>query len=254
MTKPNYTQVSNQFLDERMNNVTGNAVKVFLAITRKTIGYHKDTDAISYTQIKKITGIGSYSTITKAIQELLDKDLIKVTRTTGGTTVYDLNVTATETVVVGTTETVEDYSNNRKGTATETVVTKERVKETTQKKDTRVKTLIDTFFKTYQERTGRKPNVTGAWGANFKRLLVNNTEDEINAVIDYFFAYKDRTQFSLNTFVAKYDNLAPAAVKIGGNGQSGNYTDKNGNKYENGVKVGHFDGNRFIPIRTKETV
>ena len=53
---PNHTQIANSFI-ERMDEYTGNEVKVFLAICRKTIGWHKVSDKIPYSQISKLTGI-----------------------------------------------------------------------------------------------------------------------------------------------------------------------------------------------------
>jgi len=87
------------------------------------------------------------------------------------------------------------------------------VKKPSVKKDSRIKYLIDFFFTSYKERTDRQPTVSGAWGKGFQRLLVHNTEDEIRAVISFFFAYRDRTQFSFTTFLAKYDNLSPMALR-----------------------------------------
>ena len=46
----NYTQIANEFLDQ-MHKYTGETVKVFLAISRKTIGWHKLSDRISYSQL-----------------------------------------------------------------------------------------------------------------------------------------------------------------------------------------------------------
>ena len=43
MTKPNHTQVANDFIDVHMRNLSGPAVKVCLVIFRRTIGWHKDT-------------------------------------------------------------------------------------------------------------------------------------------------------------------------------------------------------------------
>ena len=53
---PNHTQIANSFI-ERMAEYTGSEVKVFLAICRKTIGWHKVSDKIPYSQISKLTGI-----------------------------------------------------------------------------------------------------------------------------------------------------------------------------------------------------
>ena len=56
MDKPNYTQISNEFI-ENMNMYSGAEVKIFLAISRKTIGWHKESDRISYSQLRSMTGL-----------------------------------------------------------------------------------------------------------------------------------------------------------------------------------------------------
>jgi phage replication O-like protein O len=75
----NHTQVSNYFIDKIMNKVSGNATKIFLSIARKTIGWHKETDMISQTQLKILTGL-SINSIKKSIKELKDIDIIKTER------------------------------------------------------------------------------------------------------------------------------------------------------------------------------
>lgn len=84
LKKLNHTQINNQFIDEYIIQLSGNAVKIFLAISRKTIGWHKDTDRISNTQLMEMTGIKHRTTLTAAINELVECDLINVIRTGKG--------------------------------------------------------------------------------------------------------------------------------------------------------------------------
>lgn len=77
--KPNYTQTPNRFIDEYMCQVGPNATSIYLTICRKTIGYHKDTDEISLSQIIKLTGI-SKNSVLKEISKLEALSLITVTR------------------------------------------------------------------------------------------------------------------------------------------------------------------------------
>lgn len=85
----NYTQVSNQFI-ESMHTLDSSSVKVFLAISRKTIGWHKVSDRISYSQLQNITGL-SVNTLKKAIKELVGGGWITQTYTEVGY-VYDLMI------------------------------------------------------------------------------------------------------------------------------------------------------------------
>ena len=64
-----HTQVSNDFIDKFMSQVSGSATKVFLTISRNTIGWHKDTDSISISQIQAKTGLSNRCVI-DAVREL----------------------------------------------------------------------------------------------------------------------------------------------------------------------------------------
>ena len=71
-----FTMLPNIFLDKYIFNLSGAAVKIYLVITRKTIGWGKKENYISYSQFHKFTGL-SKSSISSAIKELLILNLIK---------------------------------------------------------------------------------------------------------------------------------------------------------------------------------
>ena len=75
--KPNHTQVPNDFIDNYVPKLSHSAVRVFLVITRQTIGWHKDTDFVSHSQLSKKTGL-SINAIKKAVKELVNIDLLEV--------------------------------------------------------------------------------------------------------------------------------------------------------------------------------
>jgi len=77
--KPNYTQTPNRFIDEYMRHVSSYSTCVYFTICRKTIGYHKDTDEISLSQIIELSGL-SKNTVLKGIAELETHLLITATR------------------------------------------------------------------------------------------------------------------------------------------------------------------------------
>ena len=251
MNKPNYTQVSNEFLDEKMATLSGAAVKTFLVIARKTIGWHKDTDAVSYSQLKALTGFGSFTTVKKAIDELMEAGIIRVTKSKGGTTKYEPTIdTTTESVVPDTTTlNVADHSTNCSGTTTQTVDTKETLKETTQKK------LIytdefQTFWTKYPNNKGKRVAFK-CWNTRLKEGI---TAEHMTACATNYAAQlivdKTEVQFYMHaaTFLGvnkRYEDYE-TAVKAGGKPE-GRYTDKNDVVWENGIKQGHYDGGRFIP-------
>ena len=83
MKKPNHTQVPNDFFDEVMCTLNGTETKVYLAICRKTLGWHKEKDAIAKSQIIEMTG-SSENAVVEAIHRLEKMKLVQIDRSTGG--------------------------------------------------------------------------------------------------------------------------------------------------------------------------
>jgi len=108
-SKPNYTMVPDELFDEQLPYLSGAELKVLLYIIRRTFGFKKDSDEISFNQIcKGITkkdgeildqGTGlSSSTAQAAIKGLIEKNLIVATRRMSQErgnepTIYSLNLT-----------------------------------------------------------------------------------------------------------------------------------------------------------------
>ena len=138
---PNSFQLPNAFVDEMLAQVSGNACKVYLLIVRKTRGWQKEKDCISYSQIQKIAGIKSHETIKNALNELLELGLIKVKQGNEKTpNQYRLNDNygATKTVVPkskGTTKIVEASTEIVEQGTTEIVDTENNLSKTTNKKE-----------------------------------------------------------------------------------------------------------------------
>lgn len=80
LPKINHTQVSNDFIDHWLKKLKPTSSIVFLCIARKTIGWHKDIDVISQSQLSEMTGL-RINTVKLAIKELYDFDIINVKRT-----------------------------------------------------------------------------------------------------------------------------------------------------------------------------
>ena len=88
MQQPNYTQLPNAFI-ERMNEYETSISVTFVAICRKTIGWHKTSDRISLSQLEQLTGL-SRPTVVTAIKILVRDGWITKQRVRNGM-VYDLN-------------------------------------------------------------------------------------------------------------------------------------------------------------------
>lgn len=71
-----YTVVHDAILDRVMPKCPPNAWKVLCLIIRKTRGWKKGWDAISYSQIKEGTGIKGDPTVTDALKWLMKKNLV----------------------------------------------------------------------------------------------------------------------------------------------------------------------------------
>lgn len=76
-----FTTIDNAVLDIIMPSLSGSSWKILCFIIRKTIGYQKEVDGISYSQIKNGTGIGSYTTIKKSLDDLLNKGIVQQGKT-----------------------------------------------------------------------------------------------------------------------------------------------------------------------------
>ena len=87
---PNSFQIANAVIDEYLSQMSGNAIKCYVLIVRKTRGWQKTHDSLSISQIQKATGIKSEETVEKAINELVDLGLIGKQSRVGLPNVYFL--------------------------------------------------------------------------------------------------------------------------------------------------------------------
>ena len=88
----NSFQVPNAFVDEAMFELSGNAVKCYLFIMRKTLGWQKEWDYIPTTQFHLITGIKKPLTVYDAIKELESYGLLRVIKERGKISGYAINL------------------------------------------------------------------------------------------------------------------------------------------------------------------
>jgi hypothetical protein len=83
MFSANTFQFPNFIVDETLNKISGNALKLLIIIMRKTRGFSGNAEAISLTQFKDMTKL-SRSTIVVALAELERLNLIETTRNKAG--------------------------------------------------------------------------------------------------------------------------------------------------------------------------
>lgn len=163
---PNSFQVPNAFIDETLAALSGNACKIYLLIVRKTRGWHKEADKISYSQIQKYTGIGSSATVDKAVSELVGLGLISYRRgNEKSANEYRLN-----DVVGGTSKTELATLKN------EVATLKTEVGGTSKTEDTEIQYIKNTNYK----NTNCKYNTHARTSENSDHL--NNSEQQSEMV------------------------------------------------------------------------
>jgi phage replication O-like protein O len=78
--KPNYTQTPNIFFDEIIKELTFSELKVMLVVMRKTFGWQKKKDKISYSQIQDISGL-SRQGVHDGLHGLMQKGYLRSEKT-----------------------------------------------------------------------------------------------------------------------------------------------------------------------------
>lgn len=91
---PNSFQVPNAIVDELLCQMSPTAVKCYLLIVRKTLGWQKTEDSIALSQFKKFTG-AEKSAVNNAVNWLENMDLIRRDFRDGKTTTYKINLSPT---------------------------------------------------------------------------------------------------------------------------------------------------------------
>jgi len=94
---PNTTQVPNVLLDAVMRRISDPALRVSLAIVRKTYGFQKQSDHISLTQLQEITALSRQGVVNgvKALGSLI---LVRQGKREGNEYALNLNVATGELV------------------------------------------------------------------------------------------------------------------------------------------------------------
>lgn len=153
----NSFQVPNFLIDELMQKMSPNALKCYLLIVRKTIGWAKEYDAISASQFCKFTGIKKDNTVFKALKELEEMELIERVSKIGQPTFYKV-VTVYKNKDIKLDKTTHT---KKRGTPKKEAPTKIGVHKThtnSLKRVSREKDVLDTSFSRY---LGKELNLDG---------------------------------------------------------------------------------------------
>jgi len=125
-TEPNYTQTPNALFDECMKVMGDAELRVTLAVIRKTMGFHKTKDAISYSQIHQMTGL-SRSSIQSGIELAIEHGYIRRV----GTGKRKINIFELVVNVDQSTSTTSTSSVALPVTSSVALLTKEKEKKST---------------------------------------------------------------------------------------------------------------------------
>ncbi len=76
IVKPSYFQCPNDLIDHWMPLLKEGELRILLIVIRKTFGWNKDKDYISYSLFEEISGLGRKAVL-KSVQSLVERGLIK---------------------------------------------------------------------------------------------------------------------------------------------------------------------------------
>jgi phage replication O-like protein O len=134
---PNTTQVPNVILNN-LEEFNQSELKILLLITRKTIGWHKETDWLTYNYIESNTGLSEHS-IRDALIKLIKEGWIKRIDEAGND--LPLKVTKDTRIKIFYTlsKRIQDHCKNYSGTTAKTTVYKTNTyKIENKKKDNKI--------------------------------------------------------------------------------------------------------------------
>lgn len=136
-TRGGFTMIHNYVLDEMMPALKPSTFKVLMLIIRKTKGWGKDADSISYSQLRDGTGIKSDATLSSAISELAELKYIVVDNDDKwSANNYKLNTTLEIAVGVAPTTKIEVVSTTKIEVGATSKIKDTKEKEIKGKKDT----------------------------------------------------------------------------------------------------------------------
>jgi len=207
---PNYVQVPHEVFD-RMHELSGRELKVLMAICRKTLGHHKMSDSVSYSQITEITQI-SRPNVIPAVKKLLDLDKIEVHKKKGRANYYTLKC-GCKPICIEIVQLEEIGSiDTRLASSPDTRHTKERVKE----RDNTPYYLAEYFDNKYRIKVGGADlTSTGEKYNYFRSLLKKRTQLQTEELVDKFFNWPERRDFAFTNFRAKAGRIESVVSTAG---------------------------------------
>ncbi|OCG58997.1 hypothetical protein A9G41_00095 [Gilliamella sp. Nev5-1] len=198
----NSFQVPNAVIDELMADMSANALRCYLLITRKTTGWGKTSDRISVSQFMQYLGIKDKRTIYAALSELKNLGLINAIKNNGEITEYSLVLEPSEPVSknagtkndTGSKKCIEPVTKNVTTTSDKKChSTKDTIKNNiTKENNIDFDLVMDAYNDAVENRLPQIQKMTTARKNLVKKFFKDNKKLNINDLINYFYDFVER--------------------------------------------------------------
>lgn len=194
-------QVSNFIVDDMLYKLSGNALKCYLLIVRKTLGWQKKFDAISISQFEQSLGIQD-KTVRKSLKELSSLDLIRTQRSTGKPTSFYVVLSPEPSSKKGSSvnngiEKITSSTPSKNNNTQKTLKTEEE-EEIFQE----FKIHLESFIKFLKQENG----VSVKHPISFRNKLIANFKADDSKTLEKYEAYKISHYYVSSYVTGKYFN------------------------------------------------
>lgn len=201
----NSFQIPNAVVDELMANMSPNALRCYLLITRKTTGWGKVSDRISASQFMQVLGIKDKRTVYSALSELAELNLINAIKNNGEITEYSLILDEPEPVTInagtkndtGSNECTEPVAKNVPATSSKKCTsTKYNIKNniTKTKNDIDFDLVMDAYNDAVENRLPQIQKMTTARKNAVKKLLKEFEQPTFQNLANYFYDFVEQAK------------------------------------------------------------
>ncbi|OCG64045.1 hypothetical protein A9G48_04390 [Gilliamella sp. wkB18] len=200
----NSFQVPNAVIDELMADMSANALRCYLLITRKTTGWGKTSDKISISQFMQYLGIKDKRTVYAALSELTNLGLINAIKNNGEITEYSLVLETSEPVTknagtknaTGSKKCIEPVTKNVTTTSDKKChSTKDTIKNNiTKENNIDFDLVMDAYNDAVENRLPQIQKMTTARKNAVKKLLKELDQPTFQNLANYFYDFVDQAQ------------------------------------------------------------
>jgi hypothetical protein len=200
----NSFQVPNAVIDELMADMSANALRCYLLITRKTTGWGKASDKISISQFMQYLGIKDKRTIYVALSELTNLGLINAIKNNGEITEYSLVLETSEPVTknagtkndTGSKKCIEPVTKNVTTTSDKKChSTKDTIKNNiTKENNIDFDLVMDAYNDAVENRLPQIQKMTTARKNAVKKLLKELDQPTFQNLANYFYDFVDHAK------------------------------------------------------------